>query len=255
MEGNLFSGKVALVTGASSGIGKAVAFALARGGAAVAANYNQNRQGAESLVAEIRAQGGDAEAVRADVSRAGAVQAMVDGVLARFGGRLDILINNAGRWMDKFSIAECPERVWDEMMDVNLKGVFLCCRAVIPVMTAQKSGVIVNISSVASYTGGGGGTVPYGTAKAGVNTLTRGLARELAPLGIRVNGVAPGVIDTPMQHRHSTPEEIQGFARYVPLGRVGEPEDMVGAVLLLASPQADYITGEIIEANGGFLMH
>ncbi len=255
MEGNLFSGKVALVTGASSGIGKAVAFALARGGAVVAANYNQNRQGAESLVAEIRAQGGDAEAVRADVSRAGAVQAMVDGVLARFGGRLDILINNAGRWMDKFSIAECPERVWDEMMDVNLKGVFLCCRAVIPVMTAQKSGVIVNISSVASYTGGGGGTVPYGTAKAGVNTLTRGLARELAPLGIRVNGVAPGVIDTPMQHRHSTPEEIQGFARYVPLGRVGEPEDMVGAVLLLASPQADYITGEIIEANGGFLMH
>ncbi len=255
MDKGLFSDRVALVTGASSGIGRAVALALARGGAAVGVNYCQNREGAESAVAEIQAQGGDAEAIRADVSRADEVQAMVDGVLKRFGGRLDILINNAGRWMDKTPIAECPEEVWDEMMNVNLKGVFLCCRAAISAMTTQKSGVIVNISSVASYTGGGGGTVPYGTSKAGVNTLTRGLARELAPLGIRVNGVAPGVIDTPMQHKHSTPEEIQGFARFVPLGRVGEPEDMVGAVLLLASPQSGYITGEIIEANGGLLMH
>lgn len=249
-----FEGQVALVTGASGGIGEAIAIAFAERGAKVGVHYFRNEQKAQSVVNEILQRGGDAIAVRADVTKAKEVQAMVERVLDNFGGRLDILVNNAGEWMKKTPIAECSEELWDEMMAVNLKSIFLCCRAVIPIMAKQGRGVIVNISSIAGYTGGGGGTVPYAAAKGGVIVFTRGLAKELAPLGIRVNGVAPGVIDTPMQHRFTVPEQLQAWARQVPLGRIGRPEDIVGAVLFLASSQADYITGEIIHVNGGMLM-
>ena len=199
--------------------------------------------------------GGDAVTVRADVSSAADVDAMFDYILRRFGGRLDILINNAGQWMAKHPIGECPEELWDQMIAVNLKSVFLCSRAAIPVMKEQGGGVIVNTTSIASYTGGGGGTVPYAAAKAGVNALTRGMARELAPYNIRVNGVAPGLVDTPMQEKFSTPEQLESWARQIPLQRIGQPEDLVGALLYLASPLSDYVTGEIIEVNGGLLMH
>lgn len=248
-------GKTVLVTGASTGIGRAVALALAEQGATVAGNYCSSQDKAESLLEEIEAKGGDAVIVRADVSCAADVDAMFDYILGRFGGRLDILINNAGQWMAKHPIAECPEELWDQMMAVNLKSVFLCSRAAIPVMKEQRGGVIVNTTSIASYTGGGGGTVPYAAAKAGVNALTRGMARELAPYSIRVNGVAPGLVDTPMQEKFSTPEQLESWARQIPLRRIGQPEDLVGALLYLASPLSDYVTGEIIEVNGGLLMH
>ncbi|MDA0748574.1 MAG: 3-oxoacyl-ACP reductase FabG [bacterium] len=254
MPNPAFTGKTALVTGASSGIGRAVALALAKDGASVMANYNRNRNAAESLRDEIRAAGGTAHTIQADVSNAGAVQHMLDRTLETFNGQLDILVNNAGEWMDKAPIAECPEELWDRMMNVNLKSVFLCCRAAIPTMQKQKNGSIINITSVAGHSGGGGGTVPYGAAKAGVNTFTKGLAKELAPDGIRVNAVAPGVIDTPMQHKHSTPEQLDRFSGAVPLKRLGKAEEIVGAVLLLASDQGSYITGEIIDVNGGLLM-
>ncbi len=254
MDTQEFAGKVAIVTGASSGIGFAVAEALALRGANVVATYLSNESGARSLLADTDGHPGQVDILKTDVSRTGDVSALVEHTLERFGGRVDILVNNAGQWMDKVPIAECSEELWDQVMDVNLKSVFLCCRSVIPTMVTRKEGAIVNITSIAGQTGGGGGTVPYGAAKAGAITLTKGLARELARDGIRVNSVAPGVIDTPMQHRHSTPDQLDRFADTVVLKRLGNAGDVVGAVLLLASSYAAYITGETIDVNGGLSM-
>lgn len=249
-----FDNKVAIVTGASSGIGEAVARALVAEGASVTATYNSNREGAEALLNSVASLPGKMEIIQADVSKSEGVDGLVSRTVDAFGGGIDILVNNAGDWMDQVFIDECPDETWDRMMDVNLKSVFLCCRAVIPVMKRQGGGSIVNVTSAAGFTGGGGGTVPYGVAKGGANIFTKGLARELAPHNIRVNAVAPGVLDTPMQHRHASAERRQVFAEMVPLKRMGTPEEMVAPVLLLASDDGSYMVGAIVDANGGLLM-
>jgi len=253
-DADWFGGRTALVTGAGSGIGYEVALALGRVGAVVGVHYRRNRQGAESAREQVEVAGGRAVVIQADVSRAEDVDRMFGEMDAASDGRLDMLVNNAGDWMDKAPIVDCPEAQWDKMMDVNAKGVFLCCQQAALRMTQQGAGVIVNLGSVAGHTGGGGGTVPYAAAKAAVHTLTRGLARELASDGVRVNAVAPGMVDTPMLEGRVTPEAAERLTSATPLGRMAQPREIASVVLMLLSPACSFMTGEIVEVNGGLLM-
>ncbi|TAM80874.1 MAG: 3-oxoacyl-ACP reductase FabG [Acidobacteria bacterium] len=245
--------QVALITGASSGIGYATAIAMAREGARVGVNYHKNKAGATQAVDEISKAGGDAEAIRADVTSAAEVQAMVDAMRRRWG-RVDILVNNAGDLLARRMLSDMTEDYWNQIMDLNLKSVFLCVKAVWEEMTARRSGNIINMASIAGRNGGGPGSAAYATAKGGLITYTKGLAKELAPYGVRVNGIAPGVIATPYHERYSPPEVFQRFIATIPLGRAGTSEEIASVVVFLASPAASYIVGETIEVNGGMLM-
>jgi 3-oxoacyl-[acyl-carrier protein] reductase len=245
--------QIALITGASSGIGYATAVAMAREGARVGVNFHKNKEGAERAVAEIRKAGGEAEAIRADVTSASEVQAMVDAVRKRWG-RIDILVNNAGDLLARRMLAEMTEDYWDQIMALNLKSVFLCVKAVWEEMAARKGGNIINVSSIAGRNGGGPGSGAYASAKGGMITYTKSLAKELAPHGVRVNAVAPGVIATPYHERYSPPEVFQKFLASIPLGRAGTSEEVASVIVFLASPAASYIVGETIEMNGGMLM-
>ncbi len=249
-----FRGRTALVTGAGSGIGYETALALGNAGAFVGVHYCRNRNGADSVRERIEAAGGRAVLVQADLSRSDQVERIFAELVAATDGRLDMLVNNAGDWMDKAPIVDCPEAQWDRMLDVNAKSAFLCCQQAARRMIQQGAGAIVNIGSVAGHTGGGGGTVPYAAAKAAVHTLTRGLARELAPHGIRVNAVAPGMVDTPMLEGRVSPEAAEKLKALTPLGRMAEPSEIAAVVLMLLSPGCSFMTGEIVEVNGGLLM-
>ena len=248
-----FSGEVAWVTGSSTGIGRAVAEGLAREGCRVAVHYNSSEDEAREVVNGIEGSGGEAMLVGGDVSDGGEVRRMVDEIEDRFG-RLDILVNNAGSLLERRSLEEMTEDLWDRVMEVNLKSVYLCSQAVLPVMKRRGRGRIVNITSVAARNGGGPGSVAYATAKGGVSTLTRAMAKELVADNILVNGVAPGVITTPFHDRFTPPDVREKMAGAIPIGREGTPEETAGAVVFLASSAADYLVGEIIEVNGGQLM-
>ncbi|MDQ3658701.1 MAG: 3-oxoacyl-ACP reductase FabG [Actinomycetota bacterium] len=248
-----FSGEVAWVTGSSTGIGRAVAEGLAREGCRVAVHYNSSEGEAREVVNGIEGSGGEAMLVGGDVSDGGEVRRMAGEIEDRFG-RLDILINNAGSLLERRSLEEMTEDLWDRVMEVNLKSVYLCSQAVLPVMKRQGWGRIVNITSVAARNGGGPGSVAYATAKGGVSTLTRAMAKELVADNILVNGVAPGVITTPFHDRFTPPDMREKMAGAIPIGREGTPEETAGAVVFLASSAADYLVGEIIEVNGGQLM-
>jgi 3-oxoacyl-[acyl-carrier protein] reductase len=245
--------RVAIVTGASTGIGRWAAIALAECGAVVAINYNKNQAGAEETRHIIESQGGRAVAVQADVSTKPGAQSLVETARAQLGP-IDILVNNAGDMIQRCSLLEFPEDLWDRVMDLNFKSVLLCSQAVMPEMMDRGHGVIVNVGSIAGHHGGGPGAAVYAAAKAGVMCLTKGLAKELAPYGVRVNGVAPGVIDTPFHDRMSTPELLQQFVATIPMGRVGTSEECGRVIAFLASDAAGYIHGETIEINGGQLM-
>jgi 3-oxoacyl-[acyl-carrier protein] reductase len=234
------TGRVALVTGASRGIGAAIALALAEAGAAVAVNYRQRADEAEAVVAKIRDIGGRAVAIAADVSQAAAVARMVDHAASALGP-VDILVNNAGMALVR-GIDDLTEGDFDATIAVNLKSAFLCTQAVVPAMRAKKWGRIVNISSGAAR-GAGAIGVHYNASKAGMEGLTRGYAARLVKEGITVNAVAPSLIETDMMRGRSD------LARNIPLGRLGHPEEVAQAVLMVLGN--DYMTGQTIILNGG----
>lgn len=248
------TGKVAIITGASSGIGHATALALANCGAVVAVNFHRNEIGAELLRKQIVNDGGRAVTIQADVTASADVEALVLRTTEELGP-VDILVNNAGSLIERLRILELSEDRWDQVIDLNLKSAFLCCKAVAHSMIERKTGVIINLSSIAGRNGGALGSIHYSTAKGGVITFTKGLAKELAPFGIRVNAVSPGVIDTPYHEQFSTSEMMKGYVNAIPLGRVGKAEEVAKVIAFLASDAASYLAGETIEVNGGMFMH
>jgi NAD(P)-dependent dehydrogenase (short-subunit alcohol dehydrogenase family) len=245
--------KVALITGASSGIGAAAAIRLAASGAKVAVNYFRNEKGAQETVAAIAAAGGAAIFLRADVRIPSECHSLLDAAVRHFGA-LDILINNAGSLVERLRLVDLTEERWDEVLDLNLKSAYICSRIAAPGMIERKSGVIVNISSIAGHNGGGPGAIHYATAKAGLFGFTKAIAKELAPHGIRVNCVSPGVIATPFHEQFSTPDAIRNFVAAIPMGRAGTPDEVAKVIVFLCSGEASYLCGETIEVNGGMLM-
>jgi 3-oxoacyl-[acyl-carrier protein] reductase len=241
--------KVALVTGGNRGIGRAVAEALARDGAAVAVAAGQDLAGAEEVVAGLRSTGARAIALQADVSDAAQAERLVASTVEELG-RLDILVNNAGLTRDGL-IVRMDEAEWDAVLDVNLKGAFLCTKAALKRMMRQKSGCIVNITSVMGLRGNAG-QANYAASKSGLIGLTKSTAWEVASRGIRVNAVAPGFITTRMTE--GLPEEVTAEAlKRIPLGRLGRPEDVAGVVVFLCSEAASYMTGQVLVVDGGML--
>lgn len=243
------SDQVAIVTGASRGIGRSVALALAAEGANVVVNYASSSTAADEVVAEITAMGSSAIALKADVSKADQVDAMLESVLEKWG-RVDVLVNNAGITRDTLLLRMKPED-WQAVIDLNLTGVFLCTRAVSKLMLKQRSGRIINITSVAGQMGNPG-QANYSAAKAGVIGFTKTVAKELATRGVTVNAVAPGFISTDMTSNLSNTEEI---LKFIPLGRYGKPEEVAGLVRFLAADAAAaYITGQVMNVDGGMVM-
>ena len=241
-------GKVAIVTGASRGIGRATALALAAEGATVVVNYASSQEAADQVVAEVEALGSSAIALPADVSKADQVDGLINAVMEKWG-QVDVLVNNAGITRDTLLLRMKPED-WQAVIDLNLTGVFLCTRAVSKIMLKQRSGRIVNITSVAGQMGNPG-QANYSAAKAGVIGFTKTVAKELATRGITVNAVAPGFITTDM----TADVKADSILQFIPLGRYGKPEEVAGLIRFLAAdPAAAYITGQVMNVDGGMVM-
>lgn len=246
----MLTGKVALVTGASRGIGRAIALALAEAGADVAVNYAGNAEAAGEVVRRIEAFGRRAVALQANVGRSVEADELIRSVLTHFE-RIDILVNNAGITRDNL-LMRMKEEEFDQVIETNLKGVFNCIKAVSRPMMKQRSGTIINISSVVGVLGNAG-QANYTAAKAGVIGLTKSAAREMASRGITVNAVAPGFIETDMTEKLS--EEMRSaLLQQIPLASLGKPEHIAGVVRFLASPEASYMTGQTIHVDGGMAM-
>ena len=249
------AGKVVLITGASTGIGAAAARAFGGAGARVAVHYNASPERAGEVVADIRKAGGEAVAVSGDVTIEADVKRIVAEALAAFGGRIDVLINNAGGMLGRVRIEEYTREHIQRVLDLNCTQVALFMREVVPVMRRQKSGNIINVTSIAARHGGGGGAILYAGAKGFVSTVTHGWAKEVVGDGIRVNAVSPGVIVTPFHERYSTAEQLKAMQATIPMNRLGSAEECAGTFLYLASDAlSGYVTGQVIEVNGGQLM-
>ena len=243
------NGKVAIVTGGARDIGRAIVLKLAECGASVAVNYYSSADAAKALVSEVKSRGGEAVAIRANVSEPKEASRVVEATRAALGDTIHILVNNAGGLVARKTMGEMDEAFWDQVMALNLKSVFLMSQAALPHFA--DGGAIVNLSSLAARDGGGGGALAYSTAKGGVLTFTRGLSKELAPRKIRVNCVSPGMIATTFHDTFTKPEVRKVVASRTSIGREGTAEDVANSVVFLASDASAYITGESIEINGG----
>ena len=246
----MFEGKVALVTGAGKGIGKEIALELARGGAKCVINYASSAAGAESVAEEIRAMGSEAMTYKCDVSDADAVQKMITDVMEQYG-RIDILVNNAGITKDGLML-KMTEADFMAVLDINLKGAFNCMKAVTKPMMKQRYGRIINITSIVGIIGNAG-QVNYAASKAGLIGMTKSAARELASRNITVNAVAPGFIETDMTHVLPDSVKEQLLAQ-IPMKKLGQTGDIANAVCFLADEKASYITGQVLQVNGGMAM-
>jgi len=248
-------GKVVLVTGGGSGIGAAIAEAFGAHGAKVGIHFHGSReQAVAEVIKRIRSAGGDAFSLQADFRSSQAVAETVEKVATHFGG-LDILINNAGSMVGRRRLAEVDDDFIDQVFDLNARSVATACRASLPIFSQQKSGCIINVSSISARTGGSPGSSIYSASKAFVSTLTRSLARELADQHIRVNAISPGTIDTAFHEQFSSREKLNKTQATIPMQRLGVAQDCTGTALYLASNSlSGYVTGQVIEINGGQLM-
>ena len=245
------TGRVALVTGAEVGIGRATAIALAQDGADVAVHYYSSETEANQVAHAIEALGRRAAIFQADLTKSAEVTRTVQAAEGRFG-RIDILVNNAGGLVGRHALVDMTETFFDDVMNVNALTTFLCCHAVVPGMIARRQGAIINLTSLAAHNGGGPGASVYSAAKAAVLALTKAYAKELAPHGIRVNAVSPGLIGgTPFHNTFTSSEAFAGAVKTIPLGRAGTPDDVAKVIAFLASDAASFVVGETIEINGG----
>ncbi|QNI35810.1 SDR family NAD(P)-dependent oxidoreductase [Edaphobacter albus] len=245
------AGKTALVTGASSGIGAASAVALGKAGAYVIVHYNSQETEAKEVLAQLRVAGADGEIVQADLS----TRSGTDSLCAFASSReIDILVNNAGSLVQRTRVLDFTHELWEKVMMLNLTSAFFLSQAAVRGMAERKSGVIINMSSVAARFGGGLGALAYSSAKAAVSAMTKGLTKEFAPQGVRVNCISPGTIDTGYHRAFSTTEGLDGVRSATPIGRLGTSEEIADLVVFLASDRSTFIHGQVIEINGGFLM-
>lgn len=249
-----WKGKRVLITGASRGIGAAVARQLGALGARVAVHYHASADKAEAVAEDIRAGGGEAVVVKGDVSLSDEVRRMVDEAAEQLGG-LDLLINNAGDMLGRVALADVDDAHYDRVMDLNVRSVVMVSQAALPHFKRAGGGNIIHTTSIAARNGGGPGAGLYASAKGFVSTLTRNMAKELMGDRVRVNAVAPGVIATDFHVRHSTEEQMAAVSASIPMGRTGVAEECVGAYVFLGTDSmSGYVTGQIIEVNGGQLM-
>jgi 3-oxoacyl-[acyl-carrier protein] reductase len=248
-----FEGLTALVTGASRGIGAEIAFALAARGASVLVHCYTSHEQAAKVIERIRGIGGDAVLARADLSRSEETNKFIASLGARRGS-VDILVNNAGSLIQRAPFLDLTEELWNRVFTLNLSSAFLITQAVLKGMVQRKRGVIVNVTSVAARFGGGIGAIAYSSAKAALSAMTKGLAREFGPLGIRINAVSPGTIDTDYHRQFSSPQALEGVVKATPVGRIGTPAEIADVVAFLCSDEARFMQGQVLEVNGGFLM-
>ena len=252
-EKNEFHNRTALVTGASRGIGAETAIALAARGAFILIHYNTADQEAASVLERIRSAGGDGALIQSDLSCSDGIHRFLD-LLGEAGRPVDILVNNAGSLVRRTPFLDFTEELWNQVFTLNLTSAFLISQAVLPGMVERKYGCIVNVSSVAARFGGGLGAIAYSSAKASLSAMTKGLAREFAPHGIRIDAVSPGTIDTDYHRAFSTQQALQATAKATPMERLGTAAEVADVIVFLCSEKARFIQGQVIEVNGGFLM-